>query len=192
MKKARLSYSDNFDVQFLDSSVKKLFIIGIVEATQENFENVSILRLLLKLNKIECTVATDLKMANILIGIMSHSSKYPCKWCTTFSDELHKCGEMRTIRKCIKQFNDWQNNGGKKDKAQFFESCVNKPLFDCDEDTEIIDLIPPPELHLLIGIVNRLYENMLVQFKEEGEEWVKHCYVSREVYFGSSSFNGNS
>ena len=106
MKKARLSYSDNFDVQFLDSSVKKLFIIGIVEATQENFENVSILWLLLKLNKIECTVATDLKMANILIGIMSHSSKYPCKWCTTSSDELHKCGEMRTIRKCIEKFND--------------------------------------------------------------------------------------
>ena len=31
-----------------------------------------------------------------------------------------------------------------------------EPLLNCEDDTLIIDLIPPPELHLHLGIVNKL------------------------------------
>lgn len=189
----RRSYSkDSIDIKFLDSGVKKLLIIGLVESTQENFDNVSLLWFLLKLNEIKCTVATDLKLANIIIGIMTHASKYPCTWCSTSSDELYKIGTLRTIGSIVKNVAAWEEDGAKKERAQLFENCVNKPLFDYDENVEIIDIIPPPELHLLIGTVNKIFEHMLIECKREAEEWVKKCSVSREVYFGKSSFNGNS
>ena len=191
-KRLRNSYENGMNVKFLNSSVKKLFIIGIVESTQENFENVSLLWQLLKLNTFHCTVATDLKLANVLIGIMSHASKYPCTWCSAASNELNKCGKIRTLGNCLENVEAWKKDGSKKERAQLFENCINKPLFDFDKDTEIIDLIPLPELHLLIGVVNKLYESMLTEFEEESKEWVQECHVDREVYFGKSSFNGNS
>ena len=40
--------------------------------------------------------------------------------------------------------------------AKDFYNSINQPLFDSDNSTIILFLIPPPELHLFIGIVNRI------------------------------------
>lgn len=189
----RLSYNkESIDIKFLDSGVKKLLILGLVESTQENFENVSLLWYLMKLNRLNCTVATDLKLANILIGIMTHASKYPCTWCSTPNNELHKCGMLRTIGTIRDSVAAWLADGGRKERAQLFENCVNNPMFDCDPSTKILHLIPPPQLHLLLGVVNKIYETMSSECGTEAEEWVKECCVSQDVYYGKPSFNGNS
>lgn len=68
--------------QFRDSAVKKLLIIGLAQSTQEKHVNVSRIWSAIDLNtslsKFIATIATDLKLANILSGMMAHSSKYPC------------------------------------------------------------------------------------------------------------------
>jgi hypothetical protein len=66
-----------------DSGVKKLIILGIVCDIEEHYYNVSLLWKILKLYEFikendNVTVACDLKMANILTGLMSHSSAHPC------------------------------------------------------------------------------------------------------------------
>lgn len=89
--------------EFKDSGVKKLFLIGVAPATQENYENVQLLWSILKINDMDgWTVATDLKLANILIGLMTHASSHPCTWCTALKGLLNQCGKYRTFGDCQK------------------------------------------------------------------------------------------
>ena len=46
--------------------------------TQENYDNVSQLWSDLRISNFDGTIATDLKLANIIAGIMSSSSLYAC------------------------------------------------------------------------------------------------------------------
>lgn len=55
---------------------------------------------LLNIEDFQGTTATDLKLANILVGIGSRASTYPFLSCTTMKNELNICGEYRTIGKC--------------------------------------------------------------------------------------------
>ena len=58
-----------------------------------------------------------------------------------------------------------------------------------DEMMLILQLIPPPELHLLIGPVNTIYEAMNKVWPVS-DEWLARLNVKREEYHGGS-FNGN-
>ena len=82
--------------KFKDSGVKKLFVIGLAQATQENYDNVVQLWFMVGINNFDATIATDLKLANILVGIMSHSGSLPCTWCYAQKSKLDSEGELRT------------------------------------------------------------------------------------------------
>ena len=44
--------------------------------------------------------------------------------------------------------------GVKRKNAQKFANCIHPPLLSVQGDPEVLDVIPPPELHLLMGAVN--------------------------------------
>ena len=50
------------------------------------------------------TIATDLKLCNILLGLMSHSSCHPCCWCDIKKDDLRNNGVLRTIKSLMDLF----------------------------------------------------------------------------------------
>ena len=76
--------------RFKNSSVKKVFIIGVVPDIQENCINVKRLWLECGIDAVSrpFTIATDLKLCNILLGLMSHSSSHPCCWCDIKKENL--------------------------------------------------------------------------------------------------------
>ncbi|KAJ6642836.1 hypothetical protein Bhyg_07790, partial [Pseudolycoriella hygida] len=76
------------DKKFLDSGVKKVFIVGIAPGIQESYTNVSALWSAIDVNSINCTFAVDLKLANIISGLMTHSSAHPCTYCDAPKNEL--------------------------------------------------------------------------------------------------------
>jgi hypothetical protein len=180
-----------------DSGVKKLIILGIVCDIEENYYNVSLLWNILKLDEFikendNVTVACDLKMANILTGLMSHSSAHPCTWCNTKKAELDRCGRSRTLTDNENNYKNWLDDGGDTKKAKFFLNCVGMPLFKPRHEQEnVLDIIPPPELHLMLGVVNYLYTKMYQEFAAVCEKWVKFYSVEREAFYGGC-FNGNS
>ena len=83
-EKKRQRYDDGILAKKIKvSGVKKLFAIALAYNTQENYENVEQLWSLLNIKNFQesiekSSVATDLKMADILSGLQSHSSSYPC------------------------------------------------------------------------------------------------------------------
>ncbi|KAJ6637216.1 Protein doublesex [Pseudolycoriella hygida] len=193
----RHKYKDGvLSKKFLDSGVKKLLIIGASPSTQENYSNVqqlwTITDINTALNKFNGTIATDLKLANILSGIMAHSSKYPCTYCVEVKDNLVERSELRTIGNVKENYFDWIKAGGKLKSAKFFKSCVREPIFSANPDKPIIDIIPPPELHLMLGVVNTIFDRIAYEFNAEALAWAKTCNVERDIRNGNAGFNGNS
>lgn len=83
----RRKYSEVARDLFKDSSVQKLLILAIAPNVTENYSNVFDIWSMLKFEDslaqeaLKTRFATDLKMCNILIGLMSHASSHPCSWC---------------------------------------------------------------------------------------------------------------
>lgn len=193
VQKKRQKYGDGIAAnKFKDSGVNKLLVLAIAPNTQENYSNVVQLWSSLGINNFEGTVATDLKLANILVGIMSHASLYPCTWCYSSKNEMNKCGLYRTVGNSLENYLKWHEAGEKKQDAKKFMNCTNPPVFDTSQDRAILEIIPPPELHLMLGVVNTLYTNLIKESEPDALQWAQKCSVTREVYHGSSGFNGNS
>ena len=87
-KTKRRKYSDGFSIKDeKNTSVNKLLILAIVPGVPENYENISRFYKVLRFDKIteenvKIRYAADLKMVNLLLGLMAHSSAHPCAWCT--------------------------------------------------------------------------------------------------------------
>ncbi len=68
------------------TGVNKLQIIGLAPDVPETYDNVLQLWSMLDINQLfkekeNVRVAADLKLCNIIIGLMSHSCNHPCSWC---------------------------------------------------------------------------------------------------------------
>ena len=94
---------------FKYSSVKRLFLLAIVPNVQENYENIHVIWNEMKLNdlSVDFTIATDLKLSNIILGIMAHGSLHPCCWCYSSKNELQTRGPIRTFENLNENFRKW-------------------------------------------------------------------------------------
>ena len=94
-------YRKRLGEKFKDSGVKKVMIIAIVPDIQENYVNVKRLWLEYGIDKLKrnFTIATDLKLCNILLGLMSHTSTHPCCWCNIIKGNLDKKRCIKNLKK---------------------------------------------------------------------------------------------
>ena len=74
-------------------------------------------------------------------------------------------------------------------------NCIHEPLFwDGTDDMKnelMLHLIPPAELHLLIGPVNTMFKELEFLWPDGSEAWAKSCHAYKEGLHGGE-FNGNS
>ena len=54
-------------------------------------------------------------------------------------------------------FEAWHNTSGDPSTAKFFGNVIHAPMLSALPNTLVIDLVPPPELHLMLGGVNTMY-----------------------------------
>ena len=59
-----------------------------------------------------------------------------------------------------------------------------------NEPIEVLEVVPPPELHILLGVTNTLYKGVLADVPEV-DRFLKTIHVEREAMHGGS-FTGNS
>ena len=104
--------------KFLELGVKRVFIIDLVPFVTELCANVKRIWINHGIDHLkEYTVATDLKLCNGLLGMMSHSSCYPCARCDTRKDAVNKRGNQRTIVNLMKLFWDFFESRSEKQNA---------------------------------------------------------------------------
>ena len=73
-----------------------------------------------------------------------------------------KAGKMRTFGGLQKRHQQFLVAGGKLVDAKRFANCIHDPLIKEDDNVHVISVVPPGELHLLIGAVDVLF-NVLVK-----------------------------
>ena len=63
-------------------------VLAIVEKVEEDYENVKLImdRINLNIQKLNYVFTMDIKLVNIVLGLMSASSTYPCPYCYILSD----------------------------------------------------------------------------------------------------------
>ena len=72
-----------------------------------------------------------------------------------------KCGKMRSFGGLRKRHRQFIESGGRLKDANKYANCINEPLLQEADDVRIISVIPPGELHLLIGAVD-IHMNLLI------------------------------
>ena len=173
--------------EYLSTGVKKIFIIAIVEDISETFYNISQILGLIKTKDILHLMVCDLKVANILCGLQGHASKHPCCFCEVAKESLHQDAAPRTLGSLRKNFEAYKSSG--KPLAADFQNCIHEPIFSGSDETEILDVLVPPELHLLLGIVNHLFQGMK-RIWNAASTWPQKLHISTSPYHGSENFNG--
>ena len=171
-----------------------MFIIGIAPGIPENYINLKKLWLSIGLHQLnyDFTIATDLKLCNILLGLMTHASMHPCCWCDTDKYNLHKKGNQRTFSSLYELFGDYFDAKAKRSEAKDYGNAIHLPIIDIkNENTPVIDKVPPPppELHLLLGPMNHLYDE-LNKVWSGSEAWLQSINVKKVDYHGGC-FEGN-
>ena len=199
--------------KFKDSGVRKLMILAMVENASESYSNLKLLLDLLELNTIlrsediSYSYAFDMKLANGFLGLGTAASTYPCPWCelpkSDFAnpDLLFNGGKLRTLGSIREHAGKYQaaaeNHTGKnKLSSAPFYSCEQVPLCEFDDDSMLVlDLVPPMELHLMLGVVNNLYYCLDGRLKRKAcsisaKDWAAPLGLARSAHYGGQ-FNGN-
>ena len=179
------------------NSVKKVVILGAADVKEHHF-NVKLLFNKVNINSLKVQLSVDLKMANIILGLQNHTSLHSCYICDSANpfkpgvDWEQVDGEkvkLRTLGSIRDNYTAWKNTGAIQGKAKDFKNCVNMPLFeDKDENGKYLDsdvltmhLIPPDELHLLLGI-NHIYKELLKVFPL-ADKWASSCHAFKKGQF---------
>ena len=71
--------------------------------------------------------------------------------------------------------------------AKDFFNAVHPPLFHGPDDTLILDLIPIPELHVMLGIVNKIFDGLNLAWGDnQAYDWAYKNNIKRVAYRGGS------
>ncbi len=205
-KKAKFAYKEGACAsEFKDSGVKKIIILAIVENVTESHGNLKIILDLLGIQNIDCVHAMDMKAANAFIGIGTASSTFPCTWCemkkSEFGNEefLFTGGNLRTLGSIRKNAQEYQlalqgHKGRTKLSSAQQLNCEHPPLCYKEDSTVVLHVIPPMELHIMLGIVNRLYDHLNNKLEQIGSkhsayDWSDKLGMARKKHHGGE-FDG--
>lgn len=115
---------------------------------------------------------------------------HPCPYCVASKNNLHEKGIDRTIGRIKAMHDKWlKETEGDAKKAKKYENCINDPLLTANDEETIINLIPPPELHLMIGITTTLFNALNKKEPELCHSWIEKCNIKMDHY---GAFNGNA
>ncbi|XP_065684973.1 uncharacterized protein LOC124807737 isoform X1 [Hydra vulgaris] len=136
-----------------NTGVNKVLVLAFVKNVTENHANLQIIIKKIMLNRLKFYLAADLKLLNIILGLSGHGGKYSCLYC---NGEKSNLGELRTFKKLKLLYGSFAENGSKKSSMQIYKNVIHPCLLDVAEDTHVLDVVPPPELHLLMKIVTEI------------------------------------
>ena len=210
-RRTRSSYADGVAPNKLkDSGVKKLIPVAYIQNAKESYDNLQLIVEAVGLNRISYTPAFDMKCGLTFMGLGTAASSFPCMWCTLpkskFGDKdvMFIGGEKRRLKDIQDLAADYLeanflHTGDKKLSSQGFYSCENPPLFESDlEDSlfkYVVQLVPPMELHMLLGLGNNLFKYLEHTMETLGWEvtlkrWLTGLQVKQSKHHGGQ-FNGN-
>lgn len=175
------------------TGVNRLILVAIVPDVPEHRHNLGVIFDAIGLDGSNITFVADMKVLSPVLGLQGFTAATPCLWCDAERDHLDTIGNPRTFGSLRANHAAFMRAGGRKETAKKFQNSLNPPMLTaCDDDKPVIDVIPVPPLHNMIGDVNILYRAL---GKTWGEEnilmWAQAIGVGKEAYHGQE-FAGNA
>ena len=138
----------------------RLLVLAKVNGGQERYENIRLLLERLQLQRISGLVLVgDLSIVNVYIGISSHGGKYACYICE--GESTLEAGPACIFRNLASQHEGCIARGSDPKTMKLFKNVIHPCLVMGDPEQEVGELIPLPELHLLMGVGNWGYKLLL-------------------------------
>jgi len=158
----------------LYSGVNKVIVLGLVKGVSENHHNMDILYNKTDLNSLKCYLACDLKLLKIILGLSAHGGMHSCLYC---EGKLNERGELRTFGSLRENYCSYIDTGAKEKNMKDHKNVINPVLLNEPDEKLVLEVVPIPELHLLMNVVTNTVNIMKVQpslqtwFTENGIFW---------------------
>ena len=176
--------------KFKFSGVNKLIVIAAAPRVPETYENCSVFINATGINSTVFNFAGDLKIINKCLGLMGHSSTYPCCYCEGIIGEWEINSCKRTIENIERNAESLKRSGGERNMAKLYYSCAEKPLLQGSEchkisgETSILLLCPPPMLHIKLGLGNGILSALFDHILELESLLTSKLGIVRADYHG--------
>ena len=117
-----------------------------MELVSEDNSNLRKLLAPLKLEEVNFSLAFDLKYANSIFGLSSHSGKYACLYCER--ECSLEAGKLRTLGPIDLCYDQYLYGGRKRLKMQEYKNVINPCLIYLKEgqETFLEHIVPPTEV----------------------------------------------
>ena len=126
-------------------------------------------------------------MVNLVI--QAHGGKHACGWCEGVSSL--SSGELRTLHSLDTWHQEYAQAGYPKKNMQHFKNVVKPCLIQEEDRTKLcLEVVPLPELHMLMGFVNHMAK-FIISLWPEFEAWVVSLGCIRRGYHGGT-YEGNT
>ena len=169
-----LQVGDGIEKTVKDASTKRAIIIAFVDDIPENYQNLSIIHNKLNIHLIphHYKIVSDLKLYNIILGLMECGSRHGCYICKGLKNSvgIWEKAALRHLEDLIEDFTHWEEESGLREKLKEYHNVQHVPLLqtptakllDNDHsDTLTLTLTPPPPLHVIkLGPVNHLWKGL--------------------------------
>ena len=204
-----------FPKAFKDSGVKRSIIILFAEGVTESYWNQDQMTRLIAFSFLELSspfFTNDLSLSPKFCGCSTAMSTCPCPYCRMrrldFGDfaKIPSRGDPRTvgeIEKYARMYQEASRNHTGKNKlsSQDYFNCENPPLFLhflVPLHFTIMSLMPPPELHILLGMANDFFDLLVDRLSHNPQyinlikEFLTKAGLKRKEYFtqGRTTFPG--
>ena len=181
-----------FKNTFKDSGVKMLLLAAVVPSCPENYHNQKTMLNALGMEGLEWGTTVDLKMAMCLVGKAGGQPSYGCPFCDMAKPYQDTEFNLLTLGKLTELHEYFVAAGSKRKDQARFQNCVNQNLLAGSPDTCVLTILFPPELHLIIGVVDKHLGGLEKVF---GLCWVdkylKQVNIVRKSYQGAHALEGN-
>ena len=124
----------------------------------------------LKLEGVEGMTQADIKLLMILVGKAGGKPTHGCPFCSVRSP-YKSDGKLYCLADLWRLHEDFCKSGADPKQQKYFDNVVNHPLLIGSPGVIVLSLLALPELHLLIGSVDKLLssiEKNVFPSKEEG------------------------
>jgi hypothetical protein len=141
--------------------VKQTKVLAYARNIPETYRNMDTLFSLLQLKSIVAKYSLDNKLINMILGMQSHSAKFPCAFgeCFKGPDGQYVLGIRRTVQNCKENAEEYEKmdvqQGDKRKKLKLFKNNEFLPLLEPldlenGEETPVWAVIPFPPLHTVL------------------------------------------
>ena len=160
----RRKYSEGLDVAKLcnNNGVNRVQLLALSTDSDENYEKLKFMFGKLELKPGSFLLCADLKVINISLNLMSHSARHPCPYCHWVKGSKSADAVLRTFEGITQNFETWlRETGGDRDKLKNYFNCQGPPLPIFPTSGLVCDYIPLSELHIMMGVTNKLVDELI-------------------------------